>query len=190
MISRNATLLVIDVQRAFDDPRMGPRNNPSAEENIACLLAAWRETGRPVIHVKHDSTFSSSLFRPGQSGNDLKDEAKPLPGEPLLVKHVNSAFIGTDLEKRLRHAKVREVVIVGMATDHCISTTVRMGANLGFECYVVSDATATFDRKGPSGQLFPAEIIHETALASLSGEFATVLDTSRILEMVRVPPTG
>lgn len=187
MLSRNAALLVVDVQKAFDDPRLGPRNNPGAEQNIARLLSAWRETGRPVIHVKHDSTDPSSLFRPGQAGNDVKDEVKPLPAEPLLVKHVNSAFIGTDLEERLRQAKIREVVVVGLATDYCISTTVRMGANLGFECYVVSDATAAFDRKSPSGPLFPAELIHETALASLSDEFATVLDTAQLLGKVRAP---
>ena len=50
------TLLVIDVQRAFEDPAWGSRNNPGAEEAIGEAIAGWRAHGAPVVHVRHEST--------------------------------------------------------------------------------------------------------------------------------------
>jgi nicotinamidase-related amidase len=177
------TIIVIDVQKGFDDPCWGRRNNPDAEGNIALLLDVWRRTGQPVIHVRHDSTHALSPLRPGRPGNDLKEIVKPARGEPVLGKEVNSAFIGTDLEERLRRSGSTSVVLVGLTTNHCVSTTARMAANLGFDVRVVSDATATFERKSPFGSLVSAEVMHEIGLTELQGEFATVVDTEAAIGM-------
>lgn len=174
-------LLLIDVQEGIDDPRHGLRNNPGAEANIARLLATWRARGRPVIHVRHDSTDPDSVLRPGLPGNAIKAVAIPLPGEPLFAKHVNSAFIGTELERHLRERGITTLVVAGLTTDHCVSTTTRMAANLGFTVTVVSDATATHERVGPDGVHHAAEAMHQLALASLHEEFATVLPTAEVL---------
>ena len=90
---------------------------------------------------------------------------------------MNSAFIGTNLKEQLENDKITKLVIVGLTTDHCVSTTTRMAGNFGFDTFLVSDATATFNKKGINGQYFSAELIHETALASLNREFATVVST-------------
>jgi nicotinamidase-related amidase len=174
-------LIVIDVQKGFDDPKWGDRNNPKAEENMAKLLKVWRETKQPVFHIKHNSIEQNSPLRPGQQGNEIKDIVTPLPGEPIIIKAVNSALIGTDLEKRLQKQKINTVVIVGLTTDHCVSTTARMAGNLGFTVFVVSDATATFDRKGFNGKHYSAKAMHEMALVSLQNEFATIIDTQSLL---------
>ena len=184
-IAKNAALIVIDVQKGFDDPRMGRRNNPQAEKNIARLLEAWRASGRPIIHVRHDSMEPGSVLGPGHAGNEIKAEAQPREGEPVISKHVNSAFIGTDLEQRLRSAGQDSVVIVGLTTDHCVSTTARMAGNLGFKTAVVADATAAFDRQSYDGSVVPAAEIYRGALASLHGEFATVTTTESVLEGIR-----
>jgi nicotinamidase-related amidase len=189
-----AALVSIDVQQAFDDPRWGRRNNPQAEGRIAALLAAWRDTGRPVFHIQHRSASPAGLFRPGTPGYLHKREAQPLAGEPVIVKSVNSSFIGTDLEARLRAAGIGVLVIVGLTTDHCVSTTARMAGNFGFDTYFVADATATFERTGPDGRHFTAEQMHDTALASLHGEFATVVSSDQVLAALapqprREPPT-
>jgi nicotinamidase-related amidase len=180
----NAALIIVDVQGGFDDPVWGPRNNPQAEENIARLLAAWRRTGRPIFHVQHLSTEPNSPLRPDQPGCEIKEIAKPLPGEPLIQKRVHSAFIGTDLEARLRQAGLDTLVIVGLTTNHCISTTTRMANNLGFDTYVVSNATATFDRVGHDGKHHKAEDVHAVSLANLHREFATVVETDSLLEQL------
>ena len=99
------TLLIVDVQKAFDDPAWRKRNNPGAEGNVARLLAAWRAADAPIIHVRHRETDPEwHFFNEGDPGFEFKPEAMPQGDEPVLTKGVNSAFIGTDLEERLRAA--------------------------------------------------------------------------------------
>jgi nicotinamidase-related amidase len=181
LLPRDAVLLIIDVQQAFNDPSWGQRNNPEAEANIATLIAGWRQRKRPVIHVQHRSQRPESLFYPDRPGFKVKPEAEPHLDEPVIYKDVNSSFIGTDLEQRLRAKGTTTLVIAGITTDHCVSTTTRMAGNLGFDTYIVSDATATFERSGPDGKHYTAQQMHDTALASLNGEFATVIDTTSVL---------
>ena len=183
-------LLLIDVQQGFDEPKWGARNNPQAESRIAALLRAWREASWPVIHVQHMSVTPGSPLQPGSPGNAIKPEAAPREGEPLFQKNVNSAFIGTDLEGYLREHGIAGLAIVGLTTDHCVSTTARMAANLGFGVTVVEDATATFERTGPDGVHYSADMMHRLALASLHGEFAEVRSTDELLATVRRPAAG
>lgn len=182
----DAALVVIDVQQGFDDPVWGRRNNPDAEANVARLLNAWRAADGLVLHVRHDSTLPESPLRPGQPGNAFKPEAEPRDGEAVHPKLVNSAFIGTGLEDDLRRRSVGALVIVGLTTNHCVSTTVRMAGNLGFATVVVSDATATFERIGLDGRLRPAAEVHASALSDLHGEFATVADTDAVLKAMGI----
>jgi nicotinamidase-related amidase len=182
-IPRDAVLLIVDVQQGMDRyAERYHRNTPDLEANIARLQRAWRETGRPIIHVQHLSKEPDSPLRPGQAGVEFKDEVRPLPGEPVIQKSVSSAFIGTTLESDLRRRGITTLVVVGMQTNMCVSTTARMAGNLGFMTYVVSDATATFDNTGPNGQRYASELLHDVALADLHGEFSTVVDTKTVLE--------
>lgn len=178
-------MLLIDVQQGLDEPGWGARNNPHAETRIAALLAAWRQARWPVIHVQHMSRNPDSPLRPEAPGNAIKPEARPEQGEIVFRKDVNSAFIGTSLEDYLREHGIRELVIAGLTTDHCVSTTARMAGNLGFDVTVVEDATATFERSGPDGAHYSAEQMHHTALASLDGEFAQVRSSSDVLARCR-----
>ena len=177
----NTALIIIDVQKGFDDPSWGNRNNPDAEAKIELLLSAWRKNKRPVIHVQHCSVEPGSPLRSDLPGYEFKEEAKPIAGEKHFTKTVNSAFIGTDLEEYLRSCDIEELVIVGLTTDHCVSTTTRMAGNLGFKVRLVSDATATFDRRGEDGTQYLASDIHNIHLASLNGEFCAVRSAQQVL---------
>ena len=177
-----AALLVIDVQRAIDHPSWGERNNPRAEANIAALLAAWRSAGRPIYHVRHDSTEPHSHYRPGQAGHEFKAEAIPLAGEVVIAKRTNSAFIGTDLEARLRAAGQTVLLVAGVITNNSVEATVRMAGNLGFETFVVEDACFTFGRKDWAGTWRTAAEVHAMSLANLEGEYARVVRTAEVLE--------
>ena len=174
-IPGNSALIMIDVQQAWNDPSWGRRNNPDAENVMSDALELWRENSLPVIHVRHDSRNPESLLKAGKPGFEFKPEAMPVDGEPVIVKHVNSGFIGTDLEERLRAQGIHDLFFAGITTDHCVSTTVRMAANLGFNVFVIEDACVTFDRKDLKGKTIKAEDVQSVSLASLHGEFATVL---------------
>jgi nicotinamidase-related amidase len=176
-------LIIVDVQRAFDEWEAAGRrrNNPDAVARIADLLAAFREHGAPLFHIRHEGTRPASSFRPGSTGFAVKDEAREQGGEPVIVKRVNSAFIGTDLENRLRAADITGLVICGATTNHCVETTTRMAGNLGFDTRLVRDATWTFDRVGPDGDAHAAEDIHAMTLSNLNGEFARIVTTAEAI---------
>jgi nicotinamidase-related amidase len=183
-LTSDTTLLIIDVQQGMVDPTRGPRNNPHAESNLEQILSAWRRSGRPLIHVKHNSIRPDSVFYPSHPGNQIQQFAQPADGELLIEKQANCAFVGTDLEDRLRRGGVSTVVIVGFVTNHCVETTARIAGDLGFETYVVSDATAAFDRVSPDGELIHGETIHRVALTSIHEEFATVVTSREVLAAI------
>ncbi len=184
--AQNTALLLIDLQKGFDDEPYwgGNRNNKDAEKKTAEILTIWRKQNLPIFHIIHSSQNPNSKLHESHPGFEIRDEVKPISGEPVIVKNVNSAFIGTNLKESLESQNIHTLVIVGLTTNHCISTTTRMAGNLGFTTYLISDATATFDRKGLQGELFPAELIHQTALASLQDEFAIVINTEKLKTIV------
>lgn len=180
----HAALLIVDLQKAIDDPRWsvaGPRNNPQAETNIAALLAAWRQAGRPVVHIRHDSMEPGSTYHLGGPGHAFKDAVLPVPGEQVVGKTVNSAFIGTGLNPWLRDQGIDTLVITGVITNNSVEATARMAGNLGYDTRVVADATFTFARLDWSGRLRTADEVHDLSLANLSGEYATIMDTATVL---------
>lgn len=138
----------------------------------------------PVFHIQHCSSVPTSLLHETNAGNAFNDLVTPVESESIVKKKVNSAFIGTDLQLQLDKATIVTLVIVGLTTDHCISTTTRMAGNLGYETYLVSDATATFNKNGFDGKNYTAELIHETALASLHKEFVTIVTTAFIKQSI------
>ncbi|WP_316015140.1 cysteine hydrolase family protein [Roseobacter sp. HKCCA0434] len=178
-------LILVDIQTAFADTAYwGARNNPDAEANAARLLAHWRERNRPVIFIRHISTTPGSPLK--GDGTAIQPIVAPQSGEPVLEKSVNSAFIGTDLEARLHALDARAVTICGLTTPHCVSTTTRMAANLGFDVTLAHDACAAFTQNVQTswrgGPLPDPQTIHEAAIDALHGEFCTALATDAILQ--------
>jgi nicotinamidase-related amidase len=180
-LPRNALLMVIDLQKAIDDPRWGRRNNPGCEKVVAALLTAWRARHMPILHIRHDSEEPGSTYRPGQPGHEFKPETAPRPGETVLGKRTNSAFIGTGLEERLRKDGCDTLVVTGVITNNSVEATVRMAGNLGFDTYVVADGCFTVDKRDLAGELHPAERVHALALANMQGEYATVVESKDVL---------
>lgn len=180
-------LIMIDFQAGFLDPAWGARNNPEAEER-ALALAGWAKlNGWPVHCVRHLSTAPDSPLRPGTGGADFLAGFAPQDGDMLHEKTVNSAFIGTTLEAELRAQDVDHVVICGLTTPHCVSTTCRMAANLGFRVTLAHDACAAFETNANPGwdvTLDPpdAQAIHAAAVSHLHGEFVTARKVKDIVE--------
>ena len=184
-MNKYCALLLIDGQQAFLDKRFGPRNNLNAEKQMSTLLNTFRHYQLPVIHVQHLSNDKDSLFQPGSSAVAFQACVQPLDTEKIIQKHVNSAFIGTDLHDYLQQEDIHTLVIAGLTTPHCVATTVRMSGNLGYETYLVSDATTAFDLVDFNGDILPAELVHHVSLATLHGEFATVIETENVLQLLK-----
>jgi len=175
-------LVVIDVQRGFDAPTWGQRNNPDCEANIAALISAYRRGGQRVVFVRHDSRDANSPLAPGTTGNLFKEA---ISGEPdlLVVKHVHSAFYGApDLDRWLQDQGIQTIAICGITTDHCCETTARMAGDLGYDTLFVLDATHTFDRVGPGGAVLSGDLIASATAASLDREFASVVTSAQVVE--------
>ena len=179
------TLILIDFQVGFENPVWGTRNNPQAEDQAQRLLQRWRETNQSVVHIRHISTTPGSPL--SGSGTAFIDRLRPATGEVVFEKQVNSAFIGTHLESHLRGIGATDLTICGLTTPHCVSTSTRMAANLGFSVRLVADACAAFtanaDVSFDTGPAFTAEEIHRSALAHLHGEFAQVCTCDRVLSV-------
>ncbi|MBS9719114.1 cysteine hydrolase [Tianweitania sp. BSSL-BM11] len=175
-------LLVIDMQNAIDDPVWGRRGQPHVEDRIALLLEAWRARRLPVVHIRHDSTSATSPYRPGTPGNDFKEIVAPIPGEAVIDKRTNSAFIGTDLVDVLDELQIRQLIVTGVLLENSVEATVRMAGNLGFEVIIPDDAVASVDRTDRNGRHWTAEDVHALTLAILEGEYAQISTTQTVIE--------
>ena len=185
-IKKKPALLLVDIQKAFlekDYPGL-IRNNENAEFICGKILKKWRSLDLPIIHVRHSSTNPESKLHKSRPGFEFNDYVTPLETEMVLTKEVNSAFIGTNLENILIKSHIDTLVIVGMTTNHCISTTVRMSGNLGFDTYLISDSTACYNTKGLNGEIIACNTIYNSALASLQEEFATVIDYKDLFDIL------
>ncbi|PLN74879.1 putative isochorismatase family hydrolase [Aspergillus taichungensis] len=199
-ISIPTALILIDNQAAFTHPTYwgSARSNPSYENNLQALLSAFRAAKRrspstplEIIHVFHSSSTDEESplhpAHPGEGIHPLEFAAPATDGSELVTwKSVSSGFIGTELAAHVREKGIRQLVFAGLTTDHCVSTTVRMAANLGVvsrgsedpgRIVLVADATATWAKGG-----FDAETVHAVSVASLKGEFADVLSTEEVVK--------
>ena len=178
-------LLVIDVQMALahDDSAGAARSCPDAEQNVAALLAAFRERGDKVVHIHHHALDPADPFHAEAPGAAVQPFAEPAEGEALIIKHVSSGFVGTSLESDLRQAGIERLVLCGATANHCVESTTRSAGNLGFDSYYASDAVWAYGATGPDGRTHAAEEVHSMTLSNLHGEFATVLPTAQILAL-------
>lgn len=177
----SAALIPIDMQKGFDFPAWPPRWNSSVDRHGHALLDAWRRAGLPIFHIRHDSVEPGSTLRPDHPGNALRDGFLPMGDEPLISKSVNAAFIGTDLDLRLRRVGISTLVLFGISTDMCVSTSTRVGANLGYRIILVEDACDCFDLPDGRGGIIPARTVHDIHVATLRYEFATIATTAEVL---------
>lgn len=181
-------LIVVDMQVGMSWPSSGKRNNPGAEVAIGELLGAWRALDLPRVHVRHVSRTPGSPFWPGQPGADFQPTLAPLDSECVVEKKTPDAFVNTGLERWLRDRQIAAVVIVGVSTNNSVESTARSAGNLGFETWVVSDATFAFEKNDFQGRPRSADEVHAMALANLQGEYASVVSAEQVLKSLARTP--
>ena len=150
-----------------------------AGKKAAEILEKFRMENKPVIHVKHN--FKVDAMENGEYLLDFNEGVKPKKKEIIVSKNYPSAFLKTDLKKRLDKLKVDKLIIVGMMTHMCIDTTVRAAQNYGYKVTVIHDACTTKDLKW-NGQTIYAQTVHDSIMASLQGTFGEVISCEVFME--------
>lgn len=182
-------LIIIDMQRGMLEAAAGERNNPDAPARVAELLLGWRAAQAPIVHVRHVSRSSGSLFAPGQFGVEFQPALHPLPTEHVVEKNVPDAFINSGLERWLRVRGIESLVIVGVSTNNSVEGTARSAGNLGFATHVAADGCFAFAKSDYNGVPRSAEDVHAMALANLQGEYAHVIGSAEARNMLHAAIT-
>ena len=175
-------LLLIDIQRDyFPDGRHPLVGSDLAAEAASSVLAGFRARSEPVVHVQHSwDEPDAAYLKPGTPGFAHDDRVTPADDEPVVVKQAPNAFVGTDLEQRLRREGIEQLVVAGMMTSMCVDATVRAAVDLGFEVTVVGDACAAPDLEHGGVQV-PGEQVHAAFLAALADGYAEVIEAESLL---------
>lgn len=179
-------LLVIDVQMALahEDASGTERSCPEAEDNIAQLMAKFRGNDDTIIHIHHHGTDTDDPFHPDAPGSAVQPVAAPIKDEPVVIKTGSSGFVGTQLQNILSNAGIERVVTCGATANHCVESTTRSAADLGYNPIYAADAVWTYGITGPDGVHHSADQIHSVSMATLEGEIATVMKTEDILKQL------
>ncbi|MBK6295187.1 MAG: isochorismatase family protein [Rhodoferax sp.] len=178
------TLIVVDMQVGLDDPQYGERCNPNCEVNVRTLLHAWRKAGQPAFFTRHISLRHGSPLARGSAGTSIKPNVAPAEGEAIFDKSVNSALKNPCLRDAIFSIHPRAVVVVGMATDACVTATAREAKDFGYATVVVGEACATFDRLSPVGGFYSAAAVHDVALAALAASGIQICPLSEAVGLV------
>jgi len=182
----DTALVIIDMlQERIDAGR--PHVNPNAPAAVEALAKAFRQAGRPVIHIRHAEADPASPLYPDASGYPPMACAQALPGEALFVKRSSSAFATTPLAAHLRDQGLSHLYVVDAVAGFCVNSTVRSAADLGFVVTVVRDAVIGFDL--PSAAL-DAQTVFDVTMGLLEADFATLRDSAALLQILPVAASG
>lgn len=169
-------LLIIDMQNfVLERIQRGVNYYPTnCIENMQIILAKFRDAGKPVLHVRHHSVEADSLLHQDSSQAQVISLFAELPGEPVFIKNTSSAFSSSSLLSHLKIKELSRLTVVGAVAGFCVSSTVRMGSDLGFEMRVVKDAVISFDLEGTQVRALD---IYNVTLALLESDFAHLVET-------------
>ena len=175
---RGSALVMIDLQNTYREGVMRLDGVEPAIAEAKALLERARGAGIPIIHVRHDAGAGSPYDLTAAIGQ-IADEVAPRDGEAVITKTYPSAFVGTDLEARLKGLGATNLILAGFMTHMCVNSTARSAFSLGFQPTVVAAATATRSLPAPDGSVVPAAQLQAASLAALADLFAVVARAQR-----------
>ncbi len=177
-----SALILVDIQNEYFEGGNIPLHQPEeAAAQAKRLITHFRDSSLPVFHVRHiNSRPGAVTFLPDSIGSEIHMSVAPQGGETVIIKHFPSAFLQTGLAAELQRQDVDHIVICGMMSHMCIDTTVRAAQDHSFSVTLPEDACTTRALVW-NGQVIPAETVHHTFMAALSGMFAQVVTTDDYL---------
>jgi nicotinamidase-related amidase len=175
-------LIVVDIQNDYFPQGKWPlAGADAAADNAARLIAAFREAGNPIIHIRHEFTSADApFFTPGSDGAKLHPKVLNRADEPVVLKHFVNSFRETELQAILDEQGIKELVVVGSMSHMCIDGITRAAADLGYGVTVIHDACASRDLEF-NGLTVPAAHVHAAFMSALGFAYASVVSTDQFL---------
>lgn len=176
-------LLLVDIQNDyFPAGDWALHGMEQAAENAASLLAAAREAGQMVVHIRHENPSPEApFFRAGSHGADIHSAVTPTTGEPVLTKARPNSFVDTGLLELLQEAGIEALTLCGAMSQMCIDATARAARDLGFDVTVVEDACAARAMVFGGVEL-SAQQVHAAFMAPLAMSYARIVSTAEVLK--------
>lgn len=181
-MSGKKALIVVDIQNDYFPGGLWPLTQvEAAAAKAAQVIAAFRESGELVVHIRHEFTSADApFFRPNSEGAHLHPSVINLPDEPVVLKHYINSFRETELTPVLEKHGIDEVVVVGNMSHMCVHGITRAAVDFGYTTTVLHDACATLDLEF-DGVKVPAAHVHAAFMAALSFGYAPVISTAEYL---------
>ncbi|PMQ13660.1 Streptothricin hydrolase [Pseudomonas sp. AD21] len=175
-------LIVVDIQNDYFPQGKWPLvGAEAAADNATRLLAAFREAGDPVVHIRHEFTSADApFFTPGSDGAKLHSKVLNRPDEAVVLKHFVNSFRETELQSILDEQGIKDLVIVGSMSHMCIDGITRAAADLGYGVTVIHDACASRDLEF-NGVTVPAAQVHAAFMSALGFAYASVVSAEEFL---------
>lgn len=179
----STALLVIDFQNEYFNGKLPIPDGKAALDNAQRLIAHADEAQIPVFHIQHVTPAGSPVFADQSPTGEFHADVKPAPNHKIVRKSTVSAFPSTDLDKQLKDAGVKTLVITGLMTHACVAGAARDAVPLGYDVIVAEDACATRDLDRADGSVVDHHSLHRAALASIDDTFGDVLTTEQVLKL-------
>ncbi len=172
-------IVVVDIQNEYFPQGKFPLVNiEQAAANAAKVIAAARQKGDVVIHIRHEMPMPDApIFVPGTDGVLINDAVKPDEGEAVIVKNYPNSFRETRLKQILDDEGVEEVVVVGAMSHMCVDATVRASVDFGYQTITIHDACATRDLEFDGVSVSAAQV-HAALMAAIEFMYGEVIDTA------------
>lgn len=175
-------LLIVDLQNDyFEGGKFPLSKTDEATANAASILARFRASGLPVIHIRHEILRKPApFFEPGTEGAEIHPAVAPAGNEAVITKNFPNSFRDTNLQDQLQVLGITDLVIIGAMSHFCIDATTRAATDLGYGCTVAHDACATRDLEF-DGVTVPAAQVHAAFMAALAMGYGAILPTERVI---------
>lgn len=182
-MSSKKALIVVDIQNDyFPDGLWTLSKVEAAAAKASQVIAAFRESGDLVVHIRHEFTSQDApFFRPDSEGAQIHPSVINKQDEPVVLKHYINSFRETELKAVLDQHGIEAVVIVGNMSHMCVDGITRAAVDFGYDTTVLHDACATLDLEF-DGVKVPAEHVHAAFMAALRFGYAPVVSTAEYLQ--------
>ncbi|MDF7648504.1 cysteine hydrolase [Pantoea sp. Acro-805] len=182
--AKQTAVIVIDIQNEyFPGGKMPIPDGLKALQNSKRILEFAHKNGMPVFFAQHLGAADGPLFAKGSRFAEFHKDLQPGKNDRVISKATPSSFVGTDLQQQLDALGIKQLIVTGLMTHMCVSSTARDAVPLGYSVIIPEDATATRDLATWDNKVVDHKILQQNALAAVADVFAEIKTTDAVLAL-------